>query len=216
MKNDRPEFKERIDCVMKNFVASPEVIEKIISLNDGLYKRFRMAYEDMLRMKEMINEDILSGRLKVSGYTITPEYFFAYDYDNGIPTVSEQMLMELSDETAGIMPSFSLYQGSYYVPDFDTAFLGEDPKLSWNIEDLNLPGLENHHIYMFMHHIFQNAGTFCVADIPYLKPEDLQWQINVEYEFFTRKTERLSTLSKQKKEELINRYSEALDFLKNN
>ena len=178
--------KERIDRVMKDFMVSPEVVEKIISLNDGLYDRFRMAYEDMLKMKKIIDEDILSGRLKFSGYTITPDYFFAYDHENGIPTASEQMLMELSDETTIMMPSLTLSQDSNCVPDFDTVFLGEDPNLSWNIENPNLPGLENHHIYMFMHYIFQDAGTFCAADIPYLKPEDLQWQINVQYEFFNR------------------------------
>ena len=134
----------------------------------------------------MIDEDIISGRLTVSGYTITPDYFFAYDHERGIPTASAQMLMELSDETTILMPSLTLSQDNISLPDFDTDFLGEDQKLNWNIENLDLPGLENHHIYMFMHHIFQDAGAFCIADIPYLKPEDLQWQIIVEYEFFNK------------------------------
>ena len=89
------EFEKRIEQVMRNFVLTPEVVKKIIELNDGLYERFKMAYEDMLMMKAMIDEDILSGRLKISGYTIAPEYFFAYDYEDGIPTVSEQMLKDL-------------------------------------------------------------------------------------------------------------------------
>ena len=200
--------------MMRDFVPTPEVVKKIIELNDGLYERFKMAYEDMLMMKAMIDEDILSGRLKISGYTIAPEFFFAYDYEDGIPTVSEQMLKDLSDATMYMMPSFTLYQGSHYVPDFDKAFLGEDSELNWNIEDLDLPGLEDHHIYMFMHRIFQDAGTFCVADIPYLKPEDLEWQITVQYEFFNRKTEGLSTLSKQDNESLLCRFSNGLDYLK--
>ena len=188
-------FEKRIEQVMKEFAPTPEVIQKIIELNDGLYNRFRMVYEDMLGVKTMMDEDILSGRLTVSGYTITPEYFFAYDYDTGIPTVSEQMLMDLSDATMYMMPSPTLYPDSA-IPDFDKQFLGESPYLNWNIEDLDLTGLENHHIYMFMHKIFQDARTFCVADIPFLKPEDLEWQITVRYEFFNRRTERVRTLSK--------------------
>jgi hypothetical protein len=39
---------------------------------------------------------------------------------------------------------------------------------------------------MFMHHIFQDAKTFCPADIPFLRPEDLKWQITVQYEFFNK------------------------------
>ena len=210
----KEEFEKRIEQIMKDFVPTPEVVKKIIELNDGLYERFKMAYEDMLMMKAMIDEDILSGRLKISGYTIAPEFFFAYDYEDGIPTVSEQMLMELSDATMYMMPSFTLYQGSHYVPDFDKAFLNEDSELNWNIEDLDLPGLEDHHIYMFMHRIFQDAGTFCVADIPYLKPADLEWQITVQYEFFNRKTDGLGTLSKQYIEDMVKRFSVALDFLK--
>ena len=74
-----------------------------------------------------------------------------------------------------------------FITSFDVGFLHEyEPDLSWNIENLDLPGLENHHIYMFMHHIFQDANTFCPADIPFLKPEDLQWQITVQYEFFNK------------------------------
>lgn len=173
---------ERIKNVMKDFNPTEDVIQKIISLNDGLYERFKMCFEDLLETKKLIDEDIKTGRIKVSGYTIYPEYFFGYD-KGGIPTADEETLCLLSDNTGYMFPSLDFDKESGEV-DFEKDFLFEDPNLSWNIENLNLPGLENHHIYMFMHHIFQDADTFCPADIPYLEPQDLQWQIVVEYEHF--------------------------------
>lgn len=181
---DEKKLRERIEKVMKDFHPTKENIQRIIALNDGLYRRFKMCFDDLLYMRKIVEEDMNSGRLKISNYQIFPEYFFAYDYENGIKTADSDTLMELSDKTSYLMPTLCLTKDSR-TPDFDTDFLcEEDPKLSFNIEDLNLPGLENTFIHMFMHHIFQDATTFCVADIPYLKPEDLQWQIVVEYEHF--------------------------------
>ena len=188
MKNNEEKRRERIDRVMKDFKPTPEVIKSIIAMNDGLCERFRMAFEDLLGMKKLVDEDIDIGRIKVSGYEMYPEFFFGYDKMDGIPTADHYMLMDLSDETQFMMPSMTLdgqrFDGEY---SFEVDFLHEfEPDLSWNIENLDLPGLENHHIYMFMHHIFQDADTFCPADIPFLKPEDLQWQITVQYEFFNK------------------------------
>ena len=181
----REKILNRIETVMEGFTPTPEIIAKIISINDGLYSRFRMAYEDLIMMKRAVDSDIQSGRLSVSGYTIFPEYFFCYDYDNGIPTADNETLMEMSDETDWSFPSCTLNKGDE-IPDFDSDFLKDDPKLSWNIEQLNLPGLEKHYIHYFMHNFFQDADTFCLADIPYIKPDDLQWQITVQYEFFNK------------------------------
>lgn len=188
MKNSEEKRQERIDRVMENFKPTPDVIGSIIAMNDGLYERFRLAFVDLLRMKRLVDEDIDNGRLKVSGYELYPEFFLAYGKMDGIPTADHYVLMDLSDETQYMMPSMTLdeqrFDGEY---SFDVGFLHEyEPDLSWNIENLDLPGLENHHIYMFMHHIFQDANTFCPADIPFLKPEDLQWQITVQYEFFNK------------------------------
>lgn len=173
---------ERIEKVMKDFKPTEDVIQKIIALNDGLYERFKMCFEDLLETKRLVDEDIKSGRIKVSGYTIYPKYFFGYD-KGGISTADEETLELLSDYTEPMYPSLDLDNKSEDV-DFEKDFLVDDLSLSWNIENLNLPRLENHHIYMFMHHIFQDADTFCPADIPYLEPKDLQWQIVVEYEYF--------------------------------
>ena len=165
------------------FEATPENIQKIIDLNDGLYKRFRMVYDDLVAMKEKVDRDIRNGEIQCSGYAIFPEYFFAYDYeDTGIPTADGDLLMDLSDGTKWCFPAVTLEPDSA-VPDFDRDFI-RLTDLNWNIEALDLPGLENHRIYYFMHAIFIDSGTFCVADIPYLKPEDLQWQITVQYEHF--------------------------------
>ena len=187
MKSSAEKRYERIERVMKDFVPTPEVIENIIAMNDGLYERFRMAFEDLLKMKSLVDIEIRYGRLGVSGYTMFPEFFFGYERTEGIPTADYVMLQELSDETRFMMPDITLdfdCRGDR-DPEFDGGFL-DDMELNWNIEDLDLPGLENHQIHYFMHKIFQDAHTFCVADIPYLKPEDLQWQITVQYEFFNK------------------------------
>ena len=138
-------------------------------------------------MEKMVLADMESGRLKISGYEIFPEYFFAYDKKEGIPTADHIMLMELSDETQYMMPDMTLDfdRRGDRDPEFDGDIIN-DMELNWNIEDLDLPGLENHQIHYFMHKIFQDAHTFCIADIPYLKPEDLQWQITAQYEFFNK------------------------------
>ena len=187
MKSSEEKRYERIERVMKDFKPTPEVIESIIAMNDGLYERFRMVFDDLIEIERMVRADMESGRLKISGYTIFPEYFFGYDREEGIPTADHFMLMELSDGTRFMMPDITLdfdCRGDR-DPEFDGGFI-DDGELNWNIEDLDLPGLENHQIHYFMHKIFQDAHTFCVADIPHLKPEDLQWQITVQYEFFNK------------------------------
>lgn len=184
MKEDiKEKLYARVCDLRESFEPKPEDIEKIIAMNDGLYDRFSMVYDDMLHMKQLIDEDIRSGKLKVSGYTIFPEYYFGYELKDGIPTASHKTLMQMSDETEFSFPTCTLTEDGY-ISDFDNDFISDDPKLSWNIEWLNLPGLENHYIHYFMHSLFVDSDTFCPADIPFLKPEDLQWQITVQYEFF--------------------------------
>lgn len=186
MKEDiKDKLCERVFSLMERFVPSSEDIEKIIAMNDGLYNRFRMAYDDMLHMKHLVDEDIQAGRLNVSGYTIFPEYFFGYDYEDGIPTANHETLMQMSDETELSFPSCTLTEDDF-IPDFDEDFINDEPALSWNIEWLDLPGLEKHYIHYFMHSLYVDSHTFCPADIPFLKPEDLQWQITVQYEFFNK------------------------------
>ena len=185
MKNSEDRRWERIERVMKNFKPTPEVIESIMDMNDGLYNRFQLVFEDLLKMKRLVDEDIDSGRLKVVSYEMYPEYFFAYDRKEGIPTANHDMLMLLSDKTQYLMPSLTLYEGRYEGEwDFEASFLNNDLDLNWNIESFDLPGLEDKKIHYFMHTMFQDANTFCPADIPYLKPEDLQWQITIQFEFF--------------------------------
>ena len=187
MKSSEEKRYERIERVMKDFVPTPEVIESIIAMNDGLYERFRMAFEDLLKMKTLVDIEIKFGRLGVSGYEMYPEYFFAYERADGIPTADYVMLQELSDETRYLMPSLTLDESKLERElDFETAFLDNDLFENWNMEWFDLPGLENHQIHYFMHQMFQDANTFCPADIPYLKPEDLKWQITIQYEFFNR------------------------------
>ena len=70
MKNSEEKRQERIDRVMENFKPTPDVIWSIIAMNDGLYERFRLAFEDLLRMKRLVDDDIDNGRLKVSGYEL--------------------------------------------------------------------------------------------------------------------------------------------------
>lgn len=176
---------ERVFKLRETSEPKSEDIERIISMNDGLYNRFRMVYDDLLCMKQLIEDDIRSGRLNVSGYKIFPEYFFGYDYEDGIPTADHETLMLMSDETELSFPCCTLTEDDL-IPDFDEDFINDDPALSWNIEWLDLPGLENHFIHYFMHSLFVDSHTFCPADIPYLKPEDLQWQITVQYEFFNK------------------------------
>lgn len=167
------------------FNPTPENIQKIIEMNDGLYKRFRMVYDDLVAMKAKVDSDIKEGCIRCSGYTIFPEYFFCYDYeDDGIPTADGTTLMDLSDETRFFFPSCQL-TGDSEIPDFEEDFI-QHTELNWNIEDFNLPELANHQIYYFMHNIFIDANTFCIADIPYLKPDDLLWQITVQYEQFNK------------------------------
>lgn len=187
MKIREADREKRIDKAMKGFVPTSDMIESILAMNDGLYNRFRMVFEDLLKMKKLVDEDINSGRLKVASYEMYPEYFFAYGRMEGIPTADHQMLMLLSDDTQYLMPSLTLDERRYEVEwDFEASFLNNDLDLNWNIESFDLPGLEDKKIHYFMHTMFQDAHTFCPADIPYLKPEDLEWQITVQFEFFNK------------------------------
>lgn len=174
---------ERIEKLMNNLEPTPELIDSIIAMNDGLYERFKMAFNDLLKMKGFIDEEIDSGRLQVSGYEIFPEYSFASNKLGGIPTADSLMMLDLSrGVTEYLMPSLSLDEKKLKVDlDYETAFLESDLFMNWNIEFFDLPGLENHQIHYFMHTMFQDSRTFCPADIPYLNPDDLEWWITVQY-----------------------------------
>lgn len=88
-------------------------IQKIIGLNDGLYGRFCMVYEDLIAMKRKVDKDIKNGEITCSGYAIYPVYFFAYNYeDAGIPTADGDALIDLSDATRYCFPSVRLELGS--------------------------------------------------------------------------------------------------------
>lgn len=182
---------ERERKAMENFHPSEEDVSKIVEFNDGLFERFKLLYEDVMEIRDAVEDMRKKGKPSFSGYEIFPEFFFCYDYgEEGIPTASGDVLMDLSDYTSSW--AFPNLQVSDLNPrpyeSFDEwAFCAMslcDEKLNWNIESLNLPGLEKHHLYYFMHSLFVDSGTFCVADIPYLKPEDLQWQVVVQFEKF--------------------------------
>ena len=118
MKEDiKEKLKQRVSDVMHGFESSIEIISKIIAMNDGLYERFRMAYDDLIFMKRKTDEDICNRRLNVSGYTMFPEYFFGYDYEDGIPTARGELLMEISDESEQLFPSCTLTEEDS-EPDF--------------------------------------------------------------------------------------------------
>lgn len=182
------QYSDRYHKLMQNFHPDAEMFRKIIEMNDGLHDRFKMAYDQVVEMKKNIDEDIKRGRLNITGYSIYVDYFFGYCCEDGIPTADEYTLMNLSDGTDIFFPRIEVNSEDEKIPDFEKDILNYDPELNWSIEKLDYPQLKNHYIYMFMHHIFDDADTFCPADIQYLKPEHLEWQIVVEYEHF-KKTE---------------------------
>lgn len=182
---------ERKRKAMENFHPTEEVVSKIVEFNDGLFGRFKLLYEDVMEIRNTVEELREKGKPSFSGYEIFPEFFFCYDYEEeGIPTVNGDVLMDLSDATPSwAFPTIQVSDlNSRPYESFDEwalcAMSLGDERLNWNIEDLDLPGLEKHHLYYFMHSLFVDSGTFCVADIPYLKPEDLQWQVVVQFEKF--------------------------------
>ena len=183
---------ERKRKVMKVFRPTEEVVSKIVEFNDGMFNRFKQLYEDVMEIRDAVEDMRKKGKPSFSGYEIFPEFFFCYDYgEEGIPTANGDILIDLSDYTP--FWAFPNLQVSDLNPSpyesFDEwalcAMSLYDEKHNWNIEDLDLPGLEKHHLYYFMHSLFVDSETFCVADIPYLKPEDLQWQVVVRFEKFT-------------------------------
>lgn len=174
---------ERCCRVMDGFVPTKEDVQKIIEMNDGLSKRLMMVYDDVVAMKKKVDSDIQNGSIRCSGYEIFPEYFFADIYEEGIPTADSEMLSEMSDKAPFFLPSLRLREDSEIPSVSDFLSIG---KMNWNIESLALTGLDTHYIYYFMHSLFVDSHVFCVADIPHLKPEDLTWQITVQYEQFDR------------------------------
>ena len=187
MKTDaREKLNQRVKDVMNGFESSIDNIKMIISMNNGLYARFRMAYDDLMKMKRRTDDDIRNGRLNVSNYMMFPEYFFGCNYENGIPTAKGNLLMEINDESKHLFPSCTLTKEAP-EPDFERDFLHDDLNtIRWNNKQPTLTGIEKPFIHEFMFELFIDSGTFCLADIPYLRPEDLRWQITVKYEFFTR------------------------------
>ncbi len=174
--------------ILRNlFEPTDEDFQKIIRMNDGLRERFAMAWDQMVKMKHQIDSDRKTGKLDISGYELEVQFRLCYNYDEaGIPTANGAMLKKYSDATY-MFPMMELRDEISELRDFERDILSnDDPKLSFSIEWLDYPELKNHFIYMYMHHIFQDSDTFCPMDIRYIRPEDLEWQITVNFEHFSK------------------------------
>lgn len=104
--------------------------------------------------------------------------------DGFVPTKEDvQKIIEMYDKAPFFFPHLGLREDSEIPSVLDFLSIG---KKNWNIESLALTDLDTHYIYYFMRSLFVDSHVFCVADIPHLKPEDLTWQITVQYEQFDR------------------------------
>ena len=104
--------------------------------------------------------------------------------DGFVPTKEDvQKIIEMNDKAPFFFPYLRLREDSEIPTVSDFLSIG---KRNWNVEGLALTGLAFHYIYFFMHSLFVDSHVFCVTDIPHLKPEDLTWQVTVQYEQFDR------------------------------
>ncbi len=186
MIQDGTKYSERCFTLQRMFKPTDEDFQRIIRMNDVLHERFTEAWNQMLEMKRQLDSDMQEGRLDISGYFMRAEFYFCYNYSQlGVPTADGESLMRFSDAADIMFPQMELTRDSK-IPDLEKDILCYNPEKSWNVGWFDYPQLKGHYLYKYMHSLFEESLAFCPMDIRYIKPEDLEWQIDVDYEYYSK------------------------------
>ena len=169
----------------KNFVWTPEKVEKVREFNEKMWFRYKEAYDEVCRLKKEFDERFAGGDKNYESYEIEIEFW----YNHGdCPSESEEELWEnLCDESVFWGPQFRT-RNEHTMESFEELML-EDGH-SWNEYPFNAPELDGICLHYFMHDIFNHNDTYSLEDLMQMKPENFSWQVKIYLEHWGKSVER--------------------------
>jgi hypothetical protein len=156
----------------KNFVWTPEKVEKVRYFNEKMWWRYKEAYDEVCRLKKEFDERASNGDKKYESYEIRIEFW--YSCGERLSEEEEELWGDLCEESVFWGPEFRT-QNDRTMDSFEELML-EDGK-SWNEYPFNTPELDGICIHYFMHDIFNHNHTYSLEDLMQMKPENFSWQV---------------------------------------
>ncbi len=168
---------ERREHLNESFVWTPENKQKIVELNNGLLKRYREAYDELVRVSAEYEERFRSGDKNYLDYTIDVEFW--YNAPESRNEEENDLWENLCEETVEWGPPLlarsSARDRGLGIKPFEDAMLIDDK--SWNEYPFNTAVLDDTYIYYFMHSIFTHNDTYSLQDAVQMKAENFSWQL---------------------------------------
>ena len=157
-------LEKRQEKLNKNFVWTPEKVEKLREFNDKMW----------------------FGDKNYASYDIRTEFW--YNCEDGLPEKEEKLWEDLCEESVFWGPEFAEITGRTPIKSFEEEML--DDGHSWNEYPFNSPELDGICIHYFMHDIFNHNHTYSLEDLMKMKPENFSWQVNICLEHWGKSVER--------------------------
>lgn len=179
-------LEKRQEKLNKNFVWTPEKVEKLREFNDKMWFRYKEAYDEVCRLKKEFDTRFANGDKNYASYDIRTEFW--YNCEDGLPEKEEKLWEDLCEESVFWGPEFAEITGRTPLKSFEEEML--DDGHSWNEYPFNSPKLDGICIHYFMHDIFNHNYTYSLEDLMKMKPENFSWQVNICLEHWGKSVER--------------------------
>ena len=170
----------------KNFVWTPEKVEKVREFNDEMWFRYKEAYDEVCRLKKEFDERFDNGDKNYASYDIRTEFW--YNCEDGLSEKEEKLWEDLCEESVFWGPEFAAMTDRPPLKSFEEAMM-EDGH-SWNEYPFNTPELDGICLHYFMHGIFNHNHTYSLEDLMKMKPENFSWQVIICLEHWGKSVEK--------------------------
>ena len=175
----RRTLEKRQQHLNKNFVWTPEKIEKLRDFNNKMWFRYKEAYDEVCRLKKEFDEQYANGNRNYESYTIETEFWYSHEECNS--EEEEQLWEDMCEESNFMGPTFWARNDipNRNMRSFEEVMLHDGDDDSWNEYPFNTPELDGICIHYFMHDIFNHNHTYSLEDLMQMKPENFSWQVNI-------------------------------------
>ena len=158
----------------KNFVWTPEKVEKVRDFNEKMWFRYKEAYDEVCRLKKECDERFASGDKNYESYDIRTEFWYNHD-EEGLSEKEKELWDDLCEETVFWGPEFVALSRRDTLRPFEEIMIEDG--YSWNEYPFYTKELDDICIHYFMHDIFNHNNTYSLEDLMKMKPENFSWQV---------------------------------------
>lgn len=172
---------ERWYEINSKFIWTPEKKQRIIELNNGLYDRYRAAYNELIRITNEYEDRYRSGDNNYKDYMIELEFW--YNHPESQNKEENKLWQNMCEK--------SKYWGPNFCARSDERNKGfgldpfEDVMVMWAKKITYLPFKvkdDKINLYSFMYDIFDNNHTYSLEDAMQMKAENFSWQLVIHLE----------------------------------